>query len=114
MNIQECKNKKGEITPYRIRVFNHRDSETGMQIFKALSVKYAPNKSAAWNRKNAEKQGIIFEKGFEKLTISDSGITFDNYTDCFIELKKQAGIASSTANFYRFNKKKLSPFPTLL
>lgn len=110
MNIQERKNKKGESTSYRIRVFDHRDSATGKQVFKTLSVKYDPDKSEAWKKKNAEKQGIIFEKGVEELTVSDARITFDNYTDYFIELKKQAGIAPSTANFYRFNKKKLSPY----
>ena len=77
MNIQERKNKKGEITSYRIRVFDHRDSETGKQIFKTLSVKYNPDKSEAWNRKNAEKQGVIFEKGIEDMTVSDARITFD-------------------------------------
>lgn len=44
------------------------------------------------------------------MTVSDARIIFDNYTNYFIELKKQAGIAPSTANFYRFNKKKLSPY----
>ena len=109
MNIQERRNKEGKITSYRIRVFDHRDVN-GKQVFKTLSVKYDPDKSENWNRKNAEKQGIIFEKGVEEMTVSDSRITFDNYTDYFIELKKQAGIAPSTANFYRFNKKKLSPY----
>ena len=110
MNIQERRNKKGEITSYRIRVFDHRDSETGKQIFKTLSVKYNPDKSEAWNRKNAEKQGIIFEKGVEDMTVSDARITFDNYTDYFLKIKEQSGISPSTANNYRFNKKKLSPY----
>ena len=110
MNIQERKNKKGEITSYRIRVFDHRDSATGKQVFKTLSVKYDRDKSEAWNRKNAEKQGVIFEKGVEEMTVSDARITFDNYTDYFLQIKAQSGIASSTANNYRFNKKKLSPY----
>lgn len=109
MNIQTRRNKDGKITSYRVRVFDHRDVN-GRQVFKTLSVKYNPNKSESWNRTNAEKQGYIFEKGVEEQTVSDARITFDNYTDYFIELKKQAGIAPSTANFYRFNKKKLSPY----
>ena len=61
MNIQERRNKDGKITSYRIRVFNHRDTDTGKQVFKNLSVKYDSTKSESWNRKNAEKQadGIV-------------------------------------------------------
>ena len=110
MNIQERKNKNGEITSYRIRVFDHRDSATGKQIFKTLSVKYNPEKSEAWNKKNAEKQGVIFEKGVEELTISDARITFDNYTEYFLKIKAQSGISPSTESNYSFHKKKLSPY----
>ncbi len=58
MNIQERRNKDGKITSYRIRMFDHRDTQTGRQVFRTLSVKYDPDKSEAWNRKNAEKQDI--------------------------------------------------------
>ena len=110
MNIQERKNKKGEITSYRIRVFDHRDSATGKQVFKTLSVKYDHDKSEAWNRKNAEKQGVIFEKGVEEMTVSDARITFDNYTEYFLKIKAQSGISPSTESNYSFHKKKLSPY----
>ena len=59
MNIQERRNKDGKITSYRIRVFDHRDTDTGKQVFKNLSVKYDSSKSESWNRKNAEKQAAI-------------------------------------------------------
>ena len=39
MNIQERRNKDGKITSYRIRVFDHRDTDTGKQVFKNLSDK---------------------------------------------------------------------------
>ena len=74
MNIQERRNKDGKITSYRIRVFDHRDTQTGGQVFRTLSVKYDHDKTEAWNRKNAEKQGIIFEKQVEEQTASDSHI----------------------------------------
>ena len=32
MNIQERRNKDGKITSYRIRVFDHRDTQTGRQV----------------------------------------------------------------------------------
>lgn len=76
MNIQERRNKDGKITSYRIRVFNHRDTETGKQVFRNLSIKYDNSKSESWNRKNAEKQAAIFEKGIEEQTLTDSRITF--------------------------------------
>ncbi len=47
MNIQEQRNKNGEITSYRISVFNHRDTQTGRQIFRTLSVKYDHDKTEA-------------------------------------------------------------------
>ena len=53
MNIQERRNKDGKITSYRIRVFDHRDTQTGRQVFRTLSIKYDPDKTEAWNRKNA-------------------------------------------------------------
>ena len=76
MNIQERRNKDGKITSYRIRVFDHRDSQTGKQVFRTLSIKYDDSRTEAWNKKNAEKQAIIFEKQIEEQTITDSHITF--------------------------------------
>jgi integrase len=109
MNIQERRNKDGKITSYRIRVFDHRDTETGKQVFKNLSVKYDNSKSANWNRKNAEKQAAIFEKGVEEQTVCDSRITFADYAEYVIRTKEQSCIASSTAYNYRIYLKKLKP-----
>ena len=81
MNIQERRNKDGKITSYRVRVFDHRDVDTGKQVFKNLSVKYDSTKSENWNRKNAEKQAAIFEKGVEEQTVTDSRITFAESTE---------------------------------
>lgn len=110
MNIQERRNKDGKITSYRIRVFDHRDSQTGKQVFKTLSVKYIPEKSEGWNRKNAEKQGVIFENSIEELTATDARITFDEYAEYVIKIKEQAGLAQSTAVNYDYHKKRLAPF----
>ena len=110
MNIQERKNKEGKITSYRIRVFDHRDAQTGKQVFKTLSVKYDNTKSAQWNRKNAEKQGAVFEKGVEEQTVCDSRITFDNYCEYFLRIKEQQGIKSSTLYSYKYRRNKLAPF----
>lgn len=109
MNIQERKNKDGKITSYRIRVFDHRDV-AGKQVFKTLSVKYDPNKSENWNRKNAEKQGAVFEKGIEEMTATDARVTFDNYAEYVIKIKEQAGLAQSTAVNYGYHRKRLAPF----
>ena len=96
MNIQERRNKDGKITSYRIRVFDHRDTQTYKQVFRTLSIKYDISKSEAWNRKNAEKQGMIFEKQIEEHTVSDSHITFDSYCEYAIGMKEQAGLSPST------------------
>ena len=62
MNIQERRNREGKITSYRIRVYDHRDALTGKQYFRTVSVKYVAGKSEAWNRRNAEKEAVLFEK----------------------------------------------------
>ncbi len=110
MNIQERRNKDGKITSYRIRVFDHRDTQTGRQFFRTLSVKYDHDKSEAWNRKNAEKQGIIFEKQVEEQTASDSHITFDNYCDYAISIKEKAGLSPSTVYTYNGYRQRVAPF----
>ena len=110
MNIQERKNKDGKITSYRIRVFDHRDAQSGKQVFKTMSVKYDDTKSAAWNKKNAEKQAVIFEKGVEEQTVTDSQITFDKYCEYFLRIKEQQGIKSSTLYSYKYRRQKLAPF----
>ena len=110
MIIQERKNKEGKITSYRIRVFDHRDAQTGKQVFRTLSVKYDDTKSAAWNKKNAEKQAIIFEKGISEQTTSDSRVTFDEYCDYAIRIKEQSSISASTAYSYRGYKKRVAPY----
>jgi integrase len=109
MNIQERRNKDGKITSYRIRVFDHRDTDTGKKVFKNLSVKYDKSKSESWNRKNAEKQAAIFEKGVEEQTVCDSRITFAEYAEYVIKSKEQSCITSSTAYNYRVKLQKLKP-----
>ena len=101
MNIQERRNKDGKITSYRIRVFDHRDAETGKQVFKNFSVKYDNSKSENWNRKNAEKQAAIFEKGIEEQTLTDSRITFAEYAEYAISIKEKSDITEGTAIAYR-------------
>jgi len=110
MNIQERKNKDGRITSYRVRVFDHRDVTTGKQIFKNLSVKYDDVKSENWNRKNAEKQGAIFEKSVDEYTATTSNISFNEYTEYAIKIKAQAGVTSGTVRNYNCNRRRLAPF----
>lgn len=108
MNIQERRNKDGKITSYRIKVFDHHDTDTGKQVFKNLSVKY--DKSESWNRKNAEKQAAIFEKGVEEQTLTDSRITFAEYAEYAISIKEKADIAESTAMTYRQTVKSVEKY----
>ena len=110
MNIQERKNKDGRITSYRVRVFDHRDVTTGKQIFKNLSVKYDDAKSELWNRKNAEKQGAIFEKSVKEHTATTSIISFNEYTDYVLKIKEQSGVTSGTIRNYKCAQKRLAPF----
>ena len=110
MNVQERRNKDGNITSYRIRVFDHRDTETGKQVFRSLSVKYDSSKSENWNRKNAEKQGAIFEKGIEEQTCTDSRITFSEYAEYAINMKEISDISEGTALTYRNTLKSVEKY----
>jgi integrase len=110
MNIQERKNNDGKITSYRVRVFDHRDVTTGKQIFKNLSVKYDDSKSELWNRKNAEKQGAIFERDIEELTATSSLVTFNDYSEYALKIKAQAGVSSGTIRNYNCYKRRVTPF----
>ena len=110
MNIQERRNKDGKITSFRIRVFDHRDVTTGKQVFKTLSVKYDSAKSENWNRKNAEKEGAVFEKSVQEFTATDSCVTFDKYTEYVLKIKAQSGLAKSTIHNYGYSKRRLAPF----
>ena len=110
MNIQERRNKDGKITSYRIRVFDHRDSQTGKQVFSTLSIKYDDSRTEAWNKKNADKQAIIFEKQIEEQTITDSHITFDSYCEYAIKIKEQAGLSPSTVYSYTSYRRRIAPY----
>jgi integrase len=110
MNIQERKNKDGKITSFRVRVFDHRDVTTGKQIFKNLSVKYEESKSELWNRKNAEKQGAIFEKSVDEHTATTSIISFNEYTDYVLKIKEQSGVTGGTIRNYKNHQKRLAPY----
>lgn len=84
-----------EINPlYRIRVFDHRDVDTGKQVFRNLSVKCDSTKSESWNRKNAKKQAAIFEKSVEEQTTIASSSAL-NYRIYLNKLKPIIGHTSS-------------------
>ncbi|MDR0197642.1 MAG: site-specific integrase [Oscillospiraceae bacterium] len=110
LNIQECRNKDGKITSYRVRVFDRRDAKTGKQFFKTLSIKYNPEKSETQNRNEAEMRGWLFEKSISERMSSDSNITFDCYAEYVINNKKREGLSPSTLYVYRCMKERLAPF----
>jgi integrase len=110
MNIQERRNNNGKITSYRVRVFDHRDVTTGKQIFKNLSVKYDDSKSELWNRKNAEKEGAVFEKKVDEHTATTSLVSFNEYTDYVLKIKEQSGVTNGTIRNYKCHQKRLAPF----
>ncbi len=79
-------------------------------MFKKLSVKYDNTKSESWNRKNAEKQAAIFEKGVEEQTLTDSRITFAEYAEYAIGIKEKADITEGTAIAYRQTVKSVEKY----
>ena len=77
-----------------------QSKQIAYDMLSELYGKDGHDKTEAWNRKNAEKQGIIFEKQVEEQTASDSHITFDNYCDYAIGIKEQTGLSPSTVYTY--------------
>ena len=110
MNIQERKNRFGEITSYRIRVFDHRDAVTGKQVFYSCSVRFAKDKSEEWNRNNAFKQAVLFEKKVRENGGVCSSLNFSNYCSYAIKTKQSFGLSQSTVYIYNNALKRISPY----
>ena len=95
MNIQERRNKDGKITSYRIRVFDHRDTDSGKQVFKNLSIKYDNSKTDSPYRvmRAAQESGEVLT--FQE-TLKDGSIT--EY-DAQVSVKRTGGKVNDVMEF---------------
>jgi integrase len=100
-NIQERRNKNGELISFSIRVHRGRDSQ-GKQLKPFSTTFEVPE---GWTetkaRKEAAKQAIIFEKQCKEGTAPDSKQTFGVYAEYVIALKERSGVKHSTIKRYK-------------
>ncbi len=99
-NIQERRNKSGELISFSIRVHRGRDS-SGKQL-KPFSTTFEVPEGWTEARaiKEASKQAIIYERQCKEGTAPDSKQNFAQYADYVLKLKERAGVKKSTLNRY--------------
>lgn len=100
-NIQERRDKSGQLISYSIRVHRGRNAD-GRQL-KPWTATFAV--SPSWTEKSARKKAEAFAATFEKEcragVTSDSRRTFQSYCDYVLELKEARGVKHSTIFRYR-------------
>jgi integrase len=108
-NIQERRNKNGNLISFSIRIFRGRDKD-GRQLAPYSETFVVPD---GWTesraRKEAEKRAILAEKGYKEGSLSDNRQTFTAYAEYAISLKEQSGIKHSTIVRYRGLMDRLNP-----
>lgn len=101
-NIQERRNKDGQLISYSIRVHRGRGAD-GKQL-KPYTATFEVKPT--WTEKSAKKKAEAFAATFEKQciegTATDSRLKFQEYCVYVIRLKKQRGAKHST--LYRYNE----------
>jgi integrase len=100
-NLQERRNKDGQLISYSIRVHRGRGAD-GKQL-KPWTATF--DVSPTWTEKSARKKAEAFAATFEKEcregVTSDSRQKFSSYCDYVIDMKEQRGLKHSTAVRYK-------------
>ena len=108
-NIQERRNKSGQLISYSIRVFRGRDQD-GKQL-KTWTATF--DVSPTWTEKSARKKAEAFAATFEKECregiTSDSRQKFADYCEYVIAMKEQRGVKHSTIVRYKELTARLYP-----
>ena len=100
-NIQERRNKQGELISYSIRVHRGRSSNGKQLTPYATTFEVQPTWSEATALKKAQAYAAVFEKECREGSISNSKITFREYCEYVIDLKSRRGLKTSTIERYR-------------
>lgn len=100
-NIQERRDKDGNLVSYSIRVYRGRGLD-GKQLKPATATfEVKPTWTEKSARKKAEAFAATFEKDIKEGRTTDSRQKFAVYCDYVIDLKEQRGLKHSTAVRYR-------------
>ena len=98
--IEPRKNKKGEITSYRIIVSDGMDLD-GKQIRRIMTWTPTPGMSQHQIEKELNAAAVKFEEQIEYGYQLDSQQTLAEYIEYVLDLKERAGIAPRTLDRYR-------------
>ena len=98
--IEARKNKKGEITSYRIIVSDGMDLD-GKQIRRIMTWTPTPGMSQHQIEKELNAAAVKFEEQIEYGYQLDSQQTLAEYIEYVLDLKERAGIAPRTLDRYR-------------
>ena len=100
-NIQERRDKNGNLVSFSIRVYRGRGLD-GKQLKPATATfEVKPTWTEKGARKKAEAFAATFEQDIKLGRTTDSRQRFDAYCDYVIDLKEQRGLKHSTAARYR-------------
>lgn len=100
-NIQERRNKDGNLISYCIRVHRGRGADGKQLKPYTATFNVLPTWKEETARKKAEAFASVFEKECRDGIKTDSRQRFDGYCDYVISLKEQRGIKHSTIVRYR-------------
>ena len=93
--IEERKNKKGEVTSYRLRVSLGYDIH-GKQIIKTKTWKPLPNMTKPQIKKELQNQAALFDiECMQGLTV-DSNITFQQLCEMWLREESRNNTAPSS------------------
>lgn len=108
-NIQERRDKSGQLISYSIRVHRGRGAD-GKQL-KPYTATF--DVSPTWTEKSARKKAQAFAATFERDcregTATDSRQRFEQYCDYVIGLKEQRGVKHSTILLYKGLTRRIYP-----
>lgn len=108
-NLQERRNKDGQLISFLIRVYRGRDSEGKMLKPFTTTFKVQPRWLEKTARRKAQEYAAVFEEQCRSGLVTDSRRRFDEYCDYVIELKEQRGIKHTTATRYRELTRRIYP-----
>ena len=108
-NVQERRNKNGEIISYSIRVHKGRDMNGKQLKPYTMTFKVLPNWSERKTQTELKKAVVLFEEQCKKGIVADNKQSFERYADYVINLKERTGVKHRTIVRYKELLKRIIP-----
>ena len=108
-NVQERRNKNGEIISYSIRVHKGRDMNGKQLKPYTMTFKVLPNWSERKTQTELKKAVVLFEKQCKEGIVADNKQSFQKYADYVIDLKERTGVKHRTIVRYKELLERINP-----